>query len=133
MHRERATAAAPGEGVSVTVPGLGPLESAIMTTVWNAGRPLTVGDARDGLDYRTSGGDVPAYTTVMTVLAILWRKGLLARAKNLREGHPRAWWYEARITREDHLAAVIRQALDCAADPAAVLHRALPRCGRQPG
>jgi predicted transcriptional regulator len=25
-----------------TVPGLGPLESAIMTVVWDAGQPLTV-------------------------------------------------------------------------------------------
>ena len=33
-------------------------------------------------------------------------------------------WYAARISREDHLATVIRQALTCAPDPAAVLRRA---------
>jgi predicted transcriptional regulator len=107
------------------VPGLGPLESAIMTAVWAARRPLTVSDARERLDYRASGGGEPAYTTVMTVMTILWRKGLLSRAKDLLDGHPRAWWYEARVTREDHLAAVVRHTLACASDPTAVLDRAV--------
>jgi hypothetical protein len=62
---------------------------------------------------------------VMTVMNILWRKGLLSRAKDLREGHARAWWYEARVTREEHLAAVIRAALECAPDPATVMRRAV--------
>ena len=106
------------------VPGLGPLESAIMTAVWTARRPLTVSDARERLDYRTSNGGDPAYTTVMTVMNILWRKGLLSRAKDLLDGHPRAWWYEARVTREDHLAAVVRRTLECASDPTAVMRRA---------
>ena len=96
-----------------------------MTAVWAAQRPLTVSDARERLDYRASHGGVPAYTTVMTVMNILWRKGLLSRAKDLLDGHPRAWWYEARITREDHLATVIRQTLECTSDPTAVLHRAV--------
>jgi predicted transcriptional regulator len=60
----------------------------------------------------------------MTVMNILWRKGLLSRAKDLGEGQARAWWYEARVTREEHLAAVIRAALECAPDPAAVMRRA---------
>jgi predicted transcriptional regulator len=107
-----------------TVPGLGPLESAIMTVVWDAGQALTVRVARERLDYRASGGGEPAYTTVMTVMNILWRKGLLSRAKDLREGHARAWWYEAHVTREEHLAAVILAALECAPDPAAVMRRA---------
>jgi predicted transcriptional regulator len=107
------------------VPGLGPLESAIMNAVWAARRPLTVSDARKRLDYRAGHGGEPAYSTVMTVMNILWRKGLLSRAKDLLDGHPRAWWYEARITREDHLAAAIRQTLECTSDPTAVLHRAV--------
>ena len=107
------------------VPGLGPLESAIMTVVWAAGQPLTVSAACERMDYRASGGGAPAYTTVMTVMNILWRKALLSRGKDLGEGHPRAWWYVARVTREEHLAAVIRPALECAADPAAVMRRAV--------
>ena len=99
------------------VPGLGPLESAIMNAVWDAGQPLTVRAARDRLDYRASDngeGHDPAYTTIMTVMGILWRKGMLTRAMGARAGNRRAWWYEARVTREDHLAAVIRDVLNCA-------------------
>ena len=107
------------------VPGLGPLESAIMT-VWDAGQPLTVRAVRDRLDYRASDngdGHDPAYATIMTVMGILWRKGMLTRAMGAQAGNRRAWWYEARVTREDHLAPVIRDALNCAPDPAAVLRR----------
>lgn len=95
------------------------------TAVWAGRRPLTVSDARERLDYRAGHGGVPAYTTVMTVMNILWRKGLLSRAKDLLDGHPRAWWYEARITREEHLATIIRQTLECTSDPTTVLHHAV--------
>jgi hypothetical protein len=40
----------------------------------------------------------------MTVMNILWHKGLLSRAKDLAEGQARAWWYEARVTRVEHLS-----------------------------
>ena len=39
--------------------------------------------------------------------------------------HPRAWWYEARVTREEYLAAIIGPALECAPDPAAGMRRAV--------
>jgi excisionase family DNA binding protein len=111
--------------VNCPVPGLGPLESAIMTVIWDAAQPLTVRAVRDRLGYRKVDGETPAYTTVMTVMNILWRKELLTRAKNLQDGDPRAWWYEPRITRDDQLAAVIRHALDCTFDPMALLRRAV--------
>jgi predicted transcriptional regulator len=108
----------------VTLPGLGPLESAVMTAVWDAGQPLTIRAIGDRLDYRNSHGDYPAYTTTMTILSNLWRKGLLKRTRRGRQGNLGIWWYEARVTRDDHLAAIIRDVLDCAPDPAAVLRRA---------
>jgi excisionase family DNA binding protein len=110
------------------VPGLGPLESAIMNAIWDTGQPLTVRAARDRLDYRTSDGDGddPAYSTIMTVMVILCRKGMLARTVHEQDGKRRAWWYEACVTREDHLAAVIREVLNRAPDPGAVLRRAFP-------
>jgi predicted transcriptional regulator len=117
--------------VNCPVPGLGPLEAAIMTAIWDAAQPLTVRAARDRLGYRKGDGETPAYTTVMTVMNILWRKELLTRAKNPQDGDPRAWWYGPRITRDDHLAAVIRHALDCAPDPMAVLGRAVAASGPQ--
>jgi excisionase family DNA binding protein len=110
--------------VNCPVPDLGPLESAIMTVVWDAAQPLPVRAVRDRLGYRKGDGETPAYTTVMTVMTILWQKELLTRARNPVNGDPRAWWYEPRITRDDHLVAVIRHALDCAPDPMAVLRRA---------
>jgi predicted transcriptional regulator len=110
--------------VADRLPGLGPLESAIMTVIWDADQSLSVRVVRERLDYLAADGEEPAYTTVMTVMVILWRKGFLERAKC--PGHGSAWWYEAHISREEHLAAVIRQALDCAPDPAAVLRRASP-------
>lgn len=107
------------------VPGLGPLESAIMTVVWDAGQPLPVRAVRDRLDYRKGDGETPAYSTVMTVMTILWQKELLTRARNPGDGDPRAWWYEPCITRDDHLVAVIRHALDCTTDPIALLRHAV--------
>ena len=112
------------KALAAWVPGLGPLESAIMTVIWDADQSLSVRVVRERLDYLAADGEDPAYTTVMSVMVILWRKGFLDRAKCPGAGYGRAWWYAARISREDHLATVIRQALTCAPDPAAVLRRA---------
>jgi predicted transcriptional regulator len=62
------------------VPGLGPLESAIMTVIWDAGQPLSVRVVRERVDYQSADDEDPAYTTVMPVMVILWRKGFLDRA-----------------------------------------------------
>jgi predicted transcriptional regulator len=108
------------------IPGLGPLESAIMTVVWETRQPLTVGAVRQRLDYRTHKGEIPEYTTVQTIMAILCGKRLLTRGK--RGGRDtRAWWYEANVTRASYLAAVILHVLDSSPDPADVLVRVLDR------
>lgn len=52
------------------------------------------------------GGDL-AYTTLMTVLDRLWRKGLLSRR---RVG--RAYAYRARVERSDYLAGLVNEVLD---------------------
>jgi predicted transcriptional regulator len=36
------------------VPGLGPLESAIMTVIWDAGQPLSVRVVRERVDYQSA-------------------------------------------------------------------------------
>ncbi len=110
--------------VAAWVPGLGPLESAIMTVIWDTDQSLSVPVVRERMDYQSADGEDPAYMTVMSVMVILWRKWFLDRAKCPGAGHGRAWWYAAHISREDHLATVIRQALTCTPDPAAVLRRA---------
>ena len=63
------------------IPGLGPLESAIMTVIWDADQSLSVRVVRERMDYLAADGEDPAYTTVMSVMVILWRKGFLDRAK----------------------------------------------------
>ena len=69
------------KAVAAWVPGLGPLESAIMTVIWDAGQSLSVRVVRERMDYQSADGEDPAYTTVMSVMVILWRKGFLDRAK----------------------------------------------------
>ncbi|HUY51095.1 MAG TPA: BlaI/MecI/CopY family transcriptional regulator [Streptosporangiaceae bacterium] len=115
------------------VPHLGPLESAIMDVAWSAGVPVTVRAVLAELRYTAGSGGSPAYTTVMTVMSILWRKGMLSRA-NLpsrpgrpgQPGRPAVWWYHPRLTREQYLATAIRGILACAPDQAAVLRLIQP-------
>jgi predicted transcriptional regulator len=60
----------------------GPLESAVMDTVWSAGEPVTV---RVVVDRLNAGRAEPlAYTTVMTVMSRLAEKGVLGRQKRGR-------------------------------------------------
>jgi predicted transcriptional regulator len=107
------------------VASLGPLESAIMTVAWDAGEPLTGRAILERLDYSGTTGKAPAYTTVMTIMTLLWHKGLLARAKRPgRQQHRPAWWYHPCVCREQYLASVIQSVLACAPDPAAVLRLA---------
>lgn len=91
---------------------LGPLERAVMEFVWSSGPDeVTV---RQVLS--STAGRGLAYTTVMTVLERLWRKGFLARKL---EG--RAYLYRARRTREEHVASLVREALGRTGDRREVL------------
>ena len=57
---------------------LGPLEAEVMAVLWRAGTPLAVRDVVARLNARRR---APlAYTTVMTVMTRLARKGVLARS-----------------------------------------------------
>ncbi|HEY3382498.1 MAG TPA: BlaI/MecI/CopY family transcriptional regulator [Vicinamibacterales bacterium] len=69
--------------------GLGNLEQQVIEIVWRAGE-VTVRDVSAHLDAAV------AYTTVMTTLDRLFRKGLLARTKRSR-----AFVYSASATREE--------------------------------
>src|SRR6266536_573629 len=99
-----------------SVPGLGPLEAAIMAVLWDASLPLTPQEVADRADYHPV-----AYTTVAKVMVILVGKGLASRD---RRG--RAYAYEAAVSREWHLARIVRAALDAAADPGHVIALASP-------
>lgn len=81
---------------------LGPLERAIMEFLWDRGEAeLTVRDVLESPACRNS-----AYTTVMTVLDRLWRKGFLARRKV-----GRAYAYRVRRTRDQHIGDLVTRVL----------------------
>lgn len=90
---------------------LGELERAVMEALWAAGGPRTAKQVQQALPDRAL-----ATTTVLTVLTRLQRKGFVARE---RDG--RAHRYRAVATREQHLAELMRDALDGAPDRGAVL------------
>ena len=92
--------------------GFGDLEAVIMHRVWDHGRPVTVRELFDELQQER----VIAYTTVMTTMDNLHRKGWLARVK---EG--KAYRYTATASREEYSARLMREALDGGGDPQAVL------------
>jgi predicted transcriptional regulator len=94
--------------------GLGELEAAVMNVLWAAPEPIKVRDVLGRLDT----GRQLAYTTVMTVLDNLHRKQWVKR-----ELHGKAYAYEAVFSREEASARALREVLDSADDPHAVLMR----------
>jgi predicted transcriptional regulator len=85
----------------------GELEAAIMDRLWEWGRPVLVREVVDGLRPDRP----PAYTTVMTVMDNLYRKGWLRRE---RDG--RAWRYAPTRSRSGYTATLMQEALDTSPD-----------------
>jgi predicted transcriptional regulator len=86
---------------------LGELEAVIMDRLWEWGRPAPVREVLDDLRKdRTI-----AYTTVMTVMENLHRKGWLRRH---RDG--RAWLYEPTGSRSGYTASLMSDALATSTD-----------------
>jgi predicted transcriptional regulator len=96
----------------------GELEMAIMKVMWDADRPFVVREVLERLEY----GRPLAYTTVMTVLNILCRKGVLERTK-----HGRAWRYWPVEQREDHDARLMAEVLRSGGDERLTMRRFLER------
>ena len=93
---------------------LGELEATVMDVLWHATEPYRVRDVRAELAPQRP----LAYTTVMTVLDNLHRKQWVERE---RQG--KAYEYRAGFSREEASARALRDVLDSAADPHAVLMR----------
>ncbi|CAI7977353.1 MULTISPECIES: BlaI/MecI/CopY family transcriptional regulator [unclassified Parafrankia] len=90
------------------------LEAAIMDRVWSARGPVAVRDVRELL----SPTRVLAYTTVMTVMDRLYRKGWLTRERSGRSYH-----YQPVLSRSAHTARMMRSVLAEADDRGlALLH-----------
>lgn len=91
---------------------LGQLEAVVMERVWAENRPVLVREVLEDLQQ-----DRPlAYTTVMTVMDNLRKKGFLSRE---RQG--RAYAYRATRSREEHTAEMMEEVLATAGDRAATL------------
>jgi predicted transcriptional regulator len=93
--------------------GFGELEAAVMDLLWSRDEPATVREVLTGLQPARQ----LAYTTVMTVMDNLFKKGWLTR-----EPLPnRAYRYRPALTREAYVAQRMRQALNGSDDRAAAL------------
>ena len=79
----------------------GDLESTVMERIWRLGRPVVVREIFEELKAERE----IAYTTVMTVMDTLYRKGWLRR-----ELRRRAYAYEAVASREAYTARLMRDA-----------------------
>jgi predicted transcriptional regulator len=90
---------------------LGALEAEVMELAWRSGGWIGVNDLLAALH-----GPQRAYTTVMTIVTRLCDKGLLQRR---RQG--RGFVYRPALSKEELAARALRDVLDDAEDPRAVL------------
>jgi predicted transcriptional regulator len=93
------------------VRGFGDLEAVIMSRVWDHHGPVTVREIHDELQRDRA----IAYTTVMSKMDNLHRKGWLARE---RDG--KAYRYTAVASREEYGARLMREAMAEGGDTEAV-------------
>lgn len=91
---------------------LGQLEASVMERLWDADRPLLVREVLENLRQDRQ----LAYTTVMTVMDNLHKKGFLSRE---RQG--RAYVYQAVQSREEHTAEMMDAVLGTAGNRTATL------------
>ena len=92
--------------------GFGELEAVLMQRIWDHGGTVTVRDLFEELREERN----IAYTTVMSTMDNLHRKGWLARE---RDG--KAYRYAAVASREEYSARLMREAMAGAGDTEAVL------------
>lgn len=90
------------------VNGLGDLERAVMDALWASSTPQTVRQVHEALNQSRN----LAYTTVMTVLQRLAKKGLVSQIRD-----DRAHKYQAAHHREDLVASLMVDVLDSADAP----------------
>jgi predicted transcriptional regulator len=112
------TAGMQGGGVR----GFGDLEAVIMDRVWAHDGPVTVRELVDDLQQERA----IAYTTVMSTMDNLHRKGWLAR-----DTGGKAYRYTATASREEYSARLMREALTDGGDPEVVLSHFVAQMGGQ--
>lgn len=93
----------PGSGETVA-PELGPLEREVMDFVWRHFEQKGEASVRDVF---LAFGERLAYTTLMTTLDRLFKKGLLERRKSSR-----AFYYSPRLTPQELTRSIARTVID---------------------
>ena len=88
----------------------GALEADILRVLWDADDSLTPGEVNAVLGVQL------AYTTVMTVLTRLWKKGLVGR-----QAQGRAYAYHAALTESELATRRMAETLSAVSDRASVL------------
>ena len=83
---------------------LGALEAQIMDVIWAGSEAMCVDDVRAELTRR---GKDSAYTTIMTTLSRLHKKGLLAR-----DMKGKAYYYTSRVSRKELGTTVTKDVID---------------------
>jgi predicted transcriptional regulator len=108
----------------VRIRGFGELEAVIMDRVWSrdSAIPTTVRELFDELATERN----IAYTTVMSTMDNLHTKGWLARE---RDG--KAYRYWPTLSREQHSARLMREALDGGGSPELVLQHFVEQIGAE--
>lgn len=102
--------------------GLGDLEAEVMKRLWRRTEPATARELVDELRRERR----IAYTTVMTVLDNLFKKGWLGR-----ELDGRAYRYEPLVSSEQYSAQLLQQALDASPDRVAAFHHFLQQMSEE--
>jgi predicted transcriptional regulator len=100
------------------MPRFGDLEAAIMDAVWAVDAPVRVRDVLERIERDPE----PAYTTVQTVMDVLFRKGWLTRTKKGRVN-----MYTAGASRQDYVGGLMDEALEAADDRTAALAKFFER------
>jgi predicted transcriptional regulator len=101
--------------------GFGELEAVIMERIWNRNAQSTT--VREIFDELAAEREI-AYTTVMSTMDNLHGKGWLAREKD-----GKAYRYWPTLTREQHSARLMRDALDAGGGSELVLNHFLEQIG----
>ena len=91
---------------------LGQLEAVVMARLWAATHPVLVRDVLEDLQQDRK----IAYTTILTVMENLRRKGMVTRSKD-----GRAYRYQAWFSREQYTAAMMEEVLDSSENRQATL------------
>ncbi|GFG71136.1 BlaI/MecI/CopY family transcriptional regulator [Mycolicibacter senuensis] len=104
----------------MTIKGFGELEAVVMDLLWSRSEPATVRHVHDEL----VGKRQIAYTTVMSTMDNLFRKGWL-----LRDKVGLAYRYRPTMTREEHSAQLMRTVFESGGDGELILNFFLETIG----